>query len=1078
MFKSIFILLLCSLMAVGALSAQYGRVTQGEYFWNADPGEGNGTALVAEDGNFSTALERVLGNSLALPATAGLHRLGVRVRVADGSWSAPFSTVVEVRQNLTAPVINVSQAEFYWDTDPGEGNATPLLAFDGNFNAAFEQVFQNNIALPATVGLHQLGVRVRSNDGNWSSVFLSVIEVRQNLTAPVINVSQAEFYWDTDPGEGNATPLLAFDGNFNAAFEQVFQNNIALPATIGLHHLGVRVRSNDGNWSSVFLSVIEVRQDLTAPVINVSQAEFYWDTDPGEGNATPLLAFDGNFNAAFERVFQNNIALPATIGLHQLGVRVRSNDGNWSSVFLSVIEVREDLTAPVINVSQAEFFWDTDPGQGNGTPLLAFDGNFNAAFERLVSGSYTIPASLSVGLHRLYTRARSNNGNWSSLFVYVIDIETSNLPILDTILGAQQLCATGTITGLNYSVNSDPNYSYTWTLSSGTIVGGQNTNAVTVNWASAGTHQIQVIACNAFGCDTSTTQINISAAAASPTASASANSFCTGGNTILSSSSAPSGYTYQWYVGSTAISLATNQNYTATTAGNYQVGFIGGCASPLSNTLAISVSSAPNQPLVIGGGSTCQNSIGLSTSTAPAGYGYQWYVGGNAISGANSQSYTAVADGNYQVNYTGACPSALSPLVSVALNAAGPAAATISSSSAVICNGANITLQSTIAPAGYTYQWYRNAVMLPTVSASSYTADLPGIYYVVLIGACPVSASNSVTITTISSPAAPTASASATSFCAGGNAILSGNTAPSGYGYQWYLGGNAISGAVNQNYTATTSGNYSLIFIGACPSSNSNALAITVENAPATPNLMASGALTFCAGDSAVLTASPATPPANYSYQWYNNGNPIAGASNATFVVRNTGSYTLRLEGNCPSGFSIARTSTVFTPLVPVISYDATLGRIEAISPQNSQINQYNWYFQNAIIPAAIGSFVFADTDGSYFLEIEDINGCISRSNVIQVGGTIGVTVMGDAQTMYAVYPNPTQGEFMLENKGELQALHIRLTNVLGQVLQDKALSASNIHHLYMDYPAGAYFLQVVDNEGKTTIFTIIKKDF
>jgi hypothetical protein len=82
------------------------------------------------------------------------------------------------------------------------------------------------------------------------------------------------------------------------------------------------------------------------------------------------------------------------------------------------------------------------------------------------------------------------------------------LPILDTIAGTQQLCATGTITGLNYSVNQSGSYTYTWTLSSGTITAGQNTHAVTVNWASAGTHQIQVIACNAFGCDTSTTQIN------------------------------------------------------------------------------------------------------------------------------------------------------------------------------------------------------------------------------------------------------------------------------------------------------------------------------------------------------------------------------------------------------------------------------------------------------------------------------------------------------------------------------------------------------------------------------------------
>lgn len=30
-------------------------------------------------------------------------------------------------------------------------------------------------------------------------------------------------------------------------------------------------------------------------------------------------------------------------------------------------------------VSQAEYFWDTDPGTGNGTAVLAADGNLNSA---------------------------------------------------------------------------------------------------------------------------------------------------------------------------------------------------------------------------------------------------------------------------------------------------------------------------------------------------------------------------------------------------------------------------------------------------------------------------------------------------------------------------------------------------------------------------------------------------------------------------------------------------------------------------------------------------------------------------
>ena len=55
------------------LMAQNKQVTQAEYFWDTDPGQGNGTALTAVDGNFSDAIEAVLLNTSTLPANGKLH---------------------------------------------------------------------------------------------------------------------------------------------------------------------------------------------------------------------------------------------------------------------------------------------------------------------------------------------------------------------------------------------------------------------------------------------------------------------------------------------------------------------------------------------------------------------------------------------------------------------------------------------------------------------------------------------------------------------------------------------------------------------------------------------------------------------------------------------------------------------------------------------------------------------------------------------------------------------------------------------------------------------------------------------
>ena len=48
----------------------------------------------------------------------------------------------------------------------------------------------------------------------------------------------------------------------------------------------------------------------------------------------------------------------------------------------------ETLLTRNVKVTQAEYFWDTDPGAGNGTVLLALDGNLDEAIENLFEGVF------------------------------------------------------------------------------------------------------------------------------------------------------------------------------------------------------------------------------------------------------------------------------------------------------------------------------------------------------------------------------------------------------------------------------------------------------------------------------------------------------------------------------------------------------------------------------------------------------------------------------------------------------------------------------------------------------------------
>lgn len=154
----------------------------------------------------------------------------------------------------------ISQAEYFWNTDPGEGNGTAISAVDGNFNSAFEQFSKTGIATPGS-GLHKFCVRIKDSNGVWGPVFTNVIQIESAVNNTLLTIAQAEYFWDTDPGEGNGIPVLAADGNFNSAFEQLTKTGVALP-TNGLHVLHVRIKDSNGVWGPVFRNVIEISMPL------------------------------------------------------------------------------------------------------------------------------------------------------------------------------------------------------------------------------------------------------------------------------------------------------------------------------------------------------------------------------------------------------------------------------------------------------------------------------------------------------------------------------------------------------------------------------------------------------------------------------------------------------------------------------------------------------------------------------------------------------------------------------------------------------------------------------------------------
>lgn len=134
---------------------------------------------------------------------------------------------------------------------------------------------------------------------------------------------------------------------------------------------------------------------------NIVAAEYFIGNDPGIGQATPIEITPGS-------TIQTNIPISfedVEPGIHKLYVRVKNSNNKWSHYVKKTISV---IDYGPKNIVSGEYFFDDDPGFGNGTPL-----SFTAA--PTVDSTFDIPVSdLEPGPHKLYVRVKNANDKWSN----------------------------------------------------------------------------------------------------------------------------------------------------------------------------------------------------------------------------------------------------------------------------------------------------------------------------------------------------------------------------------------------------------------------------------------------------------------------------------------------------------------------------------------------------------------------------------------------------------------------------------------------------------------------------------------
>lgn len=481
-------------------------------------------------------------------------------------------------------------------------------------------------------------------------------------------------------------------------------------------------------------------------------------------------------------------------------------------------------------------------------------------------------------------------------------------------------------TGGSVILTSSPADGYLWST-------GATTQSITVS--TAGNYSVTTTGtCSGTSLPTGVSVMAVSV----PTISASGpTSICTGGNVILTSSLASS---YLWNTG------ATTQSITVTAAGNYSVTNTGTCGGTSAATMVNLIT--PLIPTISANGPLTFCPGGSVMLTSSVASGILW------SNGATTQSITITTPGTYSVTTTGNC-GGTSETTTVIISAG--AIPTISVDGPLtFCTGGSIILTSSPAD-GYLWNTGATTQSITVTSTGSYTVTTSGI----CAGTSVPIAINVINIS------APTISANGpTTFCTGGSVILTSSVSS---GNLW------SNGATTKSITVNEDGDYSVSTTGEC-TVTSTSIHITVSDS-ANPTVSPSGPISFCLGDSVILTSSISS-----GYLW------SSGATTQSITVKAAGSYSVTTSGIC-AGTSSATAVAILPATNPTITASGPLTFCQGDSIELTSSDGISFLWSTGETTQS----VTVKAAGSYSVTTSGACGGISQATIVVVNASAIPTI-------------------------------------------------------------------------------------
>lgn len=293
------------------------------------------------------------------------------------------------------------------------------------------------------------------------------------------------------------------------------------------------------------------------------------------------------------------------------------------------------------------------------------------------------------------------------------------------------------------------------------------------------------------------------------------------------------------------------------------------------------------------------------------------------------------------------------------------------------------------------------------------------------------------------------------------DSLLIGGT--SGGALQWYMNGQAISGATGSSYTATTAGVYNQLKTNLNGCADSASVGILVRFGDM-PNVSLGPDTTLCAGDTICYTQ---TNPSGTSYMWSDGSTDSSqcfGAS-GTITVFAVDSVGCRAEDT-------TILSIILMP-TPSIAADTSNCPTVAFTGNDPNGTSWSWSFGDTGTSTSQNPSHTYSSNGTYQVILTSTNSCFTVADTLSVEINCIIGVKDAFLAGISIAPNPSTGRFLLHAElPEAGDFGYKVTDLTGRTIlagQNDDFRTTWTVAIDLQASAGTYMLTVMSGAHKAT---------